>query len=32
MHTDYRRPFNTFATTITAIIGLHCYTATTPPE
>lgn len=25
MHTDYRRPFDTFPTTITAIIGLHLY-------
>lgn len=27
MHTDYRRPLNTFATTITTIIGLHFYAA-----
>jgi len=25
MHTDYRRPINTFATTISAVIGLHFY-------
>jgi DDE superfamily endonuclease/Helix-turn-helix of DDE superfamily endonuclease len=25
MHTDYRRPIDTFATTISAIIGLHFY-------
>jgi hypothetical protein len=25
MHTDYRRPFDTFATTISAVIGLHFY-------
>jgi hypothetical protein len=25
MHTDYRRPLNTFATTISAVIGLHFY-------
>lgn len=24
-HTDYRRPYDTFATTITAVIGLHFY-------
>jgi len=23
MHTDYRRPIDTFATTISAVIGLH---------
>jgi hypothetical protein len=23
MHTDYRRPIKTFATTISAVIGLH---------
>ncbi len=27
MHTDYRRPISTFATTISAVIGLHFYTA-----
>ncbi|MGH3963303.1 MAG: transposase family protein [Pseudonocardiaceae bacterium] len=27
MHTDYRRPLATFATTISAVIGLHFYTA-----
>jgi hypothetical protein len=26
MHTDYRRPLATFATTISAVIGLHFYT------
>ena len=25
MHTDYRRPLSTFATTISAVIGLHFY-------
>jgi DDE superfamily endonuclease/Helix-turn-helix of DDE superfamily endonuclease len=25
MHTDYRRPLNTFGTTISAVIGLHFY-------
>ncbi|GLW95912.1 hypothetical protein Aglo03_67280 [Actinokineospora globicatena] len=25
LHTDYRRPYNTFATTITAVIGLYFY-------
>jgi hypothetical protein len=25
MHTDYRRPIDTFATTISAVIGLHFY-------
>jgi hypothetical protein len=25
MHTDYRRPLGTFATTISAVIGLHFY-------
>ena len=25
MHTDYRRPVDTFATTISAVIGLHFY-------
>jgi hypothetical protein len=25
MHTDYRRPLDTFATTISAVIGLHFY-------
>ena len=25
MHTDYRRPLNTFTTTISAVIGLHFY-------
>ncbi len=25
-HTDYRRPYDTFATTITAVTGLHFYT------
>ena len=25
MHTDYRRPIETFATTISAVIGLHFY-------
>ena len=25
MHTDYRRPLNTFATTISAVVGLHFY-------
>jgi hypothetical protein len=23
MHTDYRRPLNTFATTISAVVGLY---------
>ena len=27
MHTDYRRPLATFATTIAAVIGLHFYGA-----
>ncbi|PZS34514.1 MAG: transposase, partial [Pseudonocardiales bacterium] len=27
MHTDYRRPLATFATTISAVIGLHFYGA-----
>jgi len=27
MHTDYRRPLATFATTISTVIGLHFYTA-----
>ncbi|MDQ2706244.1 MAG: transposase, partial [Actinomycetota bacterium] len=27
MHTDYRRPIETFTTTISAVIGLHFYTA-----
>jgi len=27
MHTDYRRPLETFATTISAVIGLHFYAA-----
>jgi hypothetical protein len=26
MHTDYRRPIATFATTISTVIGLHFYT------
>jgi transposase len=25
MHTDYRRPLDTFATTIAAVVGLHFY-------
>ena len=25
MHTDYRRPLTTFATTISAVIALHFY-------
>ena len=25
MHTDYRRPLGTFATTISAVVGLHFY-------
>jgi hypothetical protein len=25
VHTDYRRPLSTFATTISAVIGLHFY-------
>ncbi|MCP2274442.1 transposase family protein, partial [Actinokineospora diospyrosa] len=25
LHTDYRRPFNTFTATITAVIGLYFY-------
>jgi hypothetical protein len=25
VHTDYRRPLNTFTTTISAVIGLHFY-------
>jgi len=25
MHTDYRRPTDTFVTTISAVIGLHFY-------
>jgi DDE superfamily endonuclease/Helix-turn-helix of DDE superfamily endonuclease len=28
MHTDYRRPLATFATTISAVVGLHFYRAT----
>jgi hypothetical protein len=28
MHTDYRRPFATFPTTIAAVVGLHFYRAT----
>lgn len=27
MHTDYRRPFDTFADTISAVVGLHFYVA-----
>ena len=27
MHTDYRRPLATFATTISAVVGLHFYRA-----
>jgi hypothetical protein len=27
MHTDYRRPLTTFATTISAVVGLHFYRA-----
>lgn len=27
MHTDYRRPISTFATTISAVVGLHFYAA-----
>ena len=27
MHTDYRRPLATFATTIAAVVGLHFYRA-----
>ena len=27
MHTDYRRPLDTFATTIAAVVGLHFYRA-----
>jgi hypothetical protein len=27
MHTDYRRPLGTFATTISAVVGLHFYRA-----
>ena len=27
LHTDYRRPIDTFATTISAVIGLHFYAA-----
>jgi hypothetical protein len=25
MHTDYRRPLQTFETTISAVVGLHFY-------
>ena len=25
MHTDYRRPLNTFATTISTVVGLYFY-------
>jgi hypothetical protein len=25
MHTDYRRPLDTFDTTISAVVGLHFY-------
>jgi hypothetical protein len=25
MHMDYRRPLNTFDTTISAVVGLHFY-------
>jgi hypothetical protein len=25
VHTDYRRPLNTFATTISAVVGLYFY-------
>jgi DDE superfamily endonuclease len=25
MHTDYRRPLSTFATTISTVVGLHFY-------
>jgi hypothetical protein len=25
MHTDYRRPLDTFETTISAVVGLHFY-------
>ena len=25
MHTDYRRPLDTFSTTIAAVVGLHFY-------
>jgi hypothetical protein len=25
MHTDYRRPIETFDTTISAVVGLHFY-------
>ena len=25
MHTDYRRPLDTFPTTISAVVGLHIY-------
>jgi hypothetical protein len=25
LHTDYRRPFETFATTISTVIALHFY-------
>lgn len=28
MHTDYRRPLGTFATTISAVVGLHFYRTT----
>ena len=28
MHTDYRRPLNTFATTISAVVALHFYRTT----
>jgi DDE superfamily endonuclease len=27
MHTDYRRPLDTFSTTIAAVVGLHFYRA-----
>jgi hypothetical protein len=27
MHTDYRRPLDSFATTIAAVVGLHFYRA-----
>ncbi|PPK64438.1 hypothetical protein CLV40_1191, partial [Actinokineospora auranticolor] len=27
LHTDYRRPINTFANTISAVIGLYFYAA-----
>ena len=28
LHTDYRRPIDTFSTTISTVIALHFYTAT----